>query len=787
MAVADTYKRLSAEASWSTGGNLRTGIVKTTLAGFTPGNIISDVVFTNKNSMSEAQIQSFFDSKVSRCLGGTDEDGRPIVCLKDFKTTSVNRSADQYCQGYVGALNESAARVIHRVAQSCGINPQVLVVMLQKEQGLVTHSWPSAWRFDKALGQGCPDGGVPCDPKFVGFFHQIYGAARQMQIYMEGRYFTWFAPGKTWDILFHPAEYLSGAWVNRCGSAPVYIANKATSALYYYTPYQPNAAALAAGHGEGDSCSAYGNRNFYNYFTDWFGSTHPPALQPINTSQHVVSVNAAGNLLAYPFGKNAWGDPVQIGAGFGGANVFGSGDLNGDGNRDIIASKADGSLLFVSGTGTGYGAVWRLRASWASSVLQAAAGDFDGDRIPDMFTTTKTGALLLWRGDHTGELREGVQVGSGWGVMNLIVGGTDQTGDGHTDLIARDSSGNLWLYPGTGTGGFGGRISLGSGWNVMATVSVPGDFDGDGRADVLASDRGGAMWLYRGITGGTVTNGPLIGSGWNAMSSVSGPGAKAGQPRPFLPGAGDVDSDGDADVVASTPDGRLAVYDGNGQGGWGGAGYVRTDWQGQKKMIPLGDFDGNGTRDLGSVDTGGRFLLWSGDGNGGFASPKQIGSGWNPDALFIGGLDFDGDRRTDVLTRAANGDLLMYRGNGAGGWATGSAQWIGSGWGSVDTALYAGDFDRDGRGDILARRPSDGTLWLYPTETGYWGTPRQIGSGWNTVGQVISPGDFSGDGSPDLLARRADGTLVLYRGDGRGGWGAVSVIGSGWSAFALFG
>lgn len=233
------------------------------LVGFSAGNIISDEVFTDSGTMTEAEIQAFFDAKVSRCLGGSDEYG-PIVCLKDFRITSVDRPADAYCDGYTGAANESAARIIFRVAQSCGINPQVLIVMLQKEQGLVTHIWPSAWRYDKALGQGCPDD-APCNPAFVGFFHQIYGAARQLQIYMEGRYFTWYAPGKTWNIRYHPNA--------ACGSSPVYIENLATAALYYYTPYQPNAAALAAGYGTGDGCSAYGNRNFYNYFTDWFGPT----------------------------------------------------------------------------------------------------------------------------------------------------------------------------------------------------------------------------------------------------------------------------------------------------------------------------------------------------------------------------------------------------------------------------------------------------------------------------------------------------------------------------------
>ncbi|MFK3679860.1 LGFP repeat-containing protein [Microbacterium sp. NPDC090218] len=264
-----------------------TARVKTTLAGFNPGNLISDAAFTNKNTMTEAEIQSFFNSKVSRCLGGRDENNEPIICLKDFSMTTVTRPGDAYCSGYSGAANESAARIIYRVAQACNINPQVLIVMLQKEQGLITHTWPSAWRYRIALGQGCPDT-APCDPNYIGFFHQIYGAARQMQIYMEGKWFQWYAPGKTWNILYNPNA--------SCGSAPVYVANKATSALYYYTPYQPNAAALRAGYGEGDGCSAYGNRNFYNYYTDWFGSTQ--TVDPLATiAQEYQALGGASGVL----------------------------------------------------------------------------------------------------------------------------------------------------------------------------------------------------------------------------------------------------------------------------------------------------------------------------------------------------------------------------------------------------------------------------------------------------------------------------------------------------------
>ena len=56
-------------------------------------------------------------------------------------------------------------------------------------------------------------------------------------------------------------------------SAPVTIQNLATASLYIYTPYQPNAASLAAYPGVGDACSAYGNRNFFFLFQQYFGST----------------------------------------------------------------------------------------------------------------------------------------------------------------------------------------------------------------------------------------------------------------------------------------------------------------------------------------------------------------------------------------------------------------------------------------------------------------------------------------------------------------------------------
>jgi len=62
------------------------------------------------------------------------------------------------------------------------------------------------------------------------------------------------------------------ASVSGCGTKTFPLKSQATAALYYYTPYTPNDAALSNLYGSGDTCSAYGNRNFWRYYWDWFGS-----------------------------------------------------------------------------------------------------------------------------------------------------------------------------------------------------------------------------------------------------------------------------------------------------------------------------------------------------------------------------------------------------------------------------------------------------------------------------------------------------------------------------------
>jgi hypothetical protein len=235
------------------------------MAAFDPGYLISDTVFYDSSAMSADAVQSFLSTKGAACRPAADG----TACLKDYRQTTATRAADARCTGtYQGAANESAATIITKVAQACGINPRVLLVTLQKEQSLVTRTTAgSASVYQKAMGYACPDTAA-CDSKYYGFFNQVYSAASQLRGYALNPTRFNHRAGAVNTIRYYPASK------PECGSSQVYIRNQATASLYNYTPYQPNAAALAAGLGTGDSCSSYGNRNFWVYFTDWFGSAY---------------------------------------------------------------------------------------------------------------------------------------------------------------------------------------------------------------------------------------------------------------------------------------------------------------------------------------------------------------------------------------------------------------------------------------------------------------------------------------------------------------------------------
>jgi hypothetical protein len=233
-------------------------------SGFEAGRIIDDLVFTHYQSMSVSQIQTFLNSKVPVCdYWGTN--GSTSTSRRDY-VLSLGETLPLTCLKEYTENGKSSAQIIYDAAHEFKINPQVILVLLQKEQALITDDWPISVQYRSATGYGCPDTAA-CDTLYYGFTNQVRNAANMFRKIMDASP-TWYTPYKLGNnkVYYHPNA--------SCGYTILNIQNRATQALYNYTPYQPNASALAAGYGTGDSCGAYGNRNFYLFFRDWFGSTH---------------------------------------------------------------------------------------------------------------------------------------------------------------------------------------------------------------------------------------------------------------------------------------------------------------------------------------------------------------------------------------------------------------------------------------------------------------------------------------------------------------------------------
>jgi LysM repeat protein len=294
---------------------------------FDPGNIISDEEFFTSGTMSADEIQAFFDDKVDECRDG-------YVCLKDFEQDTYDRDATVLCKAYEGRNDESAAEIIYNVSEACGVSAEALIVLIQKEMGLVTHTWPSSWRFDKATGYACPDT-APCDTKYYGFYNQVYNAAKQFKRYANppgtSRFFTWFPVGTTSNVRWHPRA--------SCGTTPVTFKNQATAGLHYYTPYTPNSAAMTNLTGTGDSCSSYGNRNFWRLYNYWFNDTEEFGTFVTTYDGKLLAVDGDGYLANSTDGVN-W---IRSGTvpSVGGSNRIADFGFTDEGNIAVLTVKGE--------------------------------------------------------------------------------------------------------------------------------------------------------------------------------------------------------------------------------------------------------------------------------------------------------------------------------------------------------------------------------------------------------------------------------------------------------------
>jgi hypothetical protein len=274
---------------------------------FNPSLIIPDDAFADVGTFgSAAGIQKFLEQKGS-VLAGTSPDF--LAKLKEPDTLTKVGLEDP--EANLSRLR-TAAELIYDAGQKWGLNPQVILVMLQKEQSLITGSFNSDSDLQRALdhsvGFGCPDNG-PCGDIFQGFYRQIFGsfdkdnnrwlgaAASLMRSFNAagdglhtGRGPLVDASGRTFG---NPTVKISrvgdtitldntmGGYDGISQIQTVVLGNFATAALYRYTPHVYN-----------------GNYNFWKFYTAWFKYPNGTVIQKIGDTVPYVVDNGTKRLFS---------------------------------------------------------------------------------------------------------------------------------------------------------------------------------------------------------------------------------------------------------------------------------------------------------------------------------------------------------------------------------------------------------------------------------------------------------------------------------------------------------
>jgi stage II sporulation protein D len=201
-----------------------------------------------------------------------------------------------------------------------------------------------------------------------------------------------------------------------------------------------------------------------------------------------------------------------------------AGDLTGDGAPDIVArNSSSGDLTLYPGNSAGWVSSGGSLATGTPYSLMAAPGDFSGDGHPDLMgVDPATGALMLMRGDGAGNIGAPVKIGSGWTIMDAILGSGDINGDGYVDLLARvHSTGELRIYYGNGAGGWTGKVStLAGSYAALTMLAVPGDLNADARPDLLGTNAAGQLLRYLGSSSGFAAGTVIGGVGWNTIDRL---------------------------------------------------------------------------------------------------------------------------------------------------------------------------------------------------------------------------------------------------------------------------
>lgn len=293
-------------------------------------------------------------------------------------------------------------------------------------------------------------------------------------------------------------------------------------------------------------------------------------------------------------------------------------------------------------------------------------------------------------GPGRGYLQAGTPVQIGTGTTYLLTG--DLNADGNLDVVGLGTSNAVSVCRGNGSGGYqSGSATVGG----TSPYSVPfglalGDVDGDGDLDLVAAVAPSSNSLVNNAISVCFNNGAGTFSA-PQLTATTGTG-------PLV--LGDLDGDGDLDLAVSMAD-KVAVRLNTGAGAFAGGTDIATN---VPELLALGDLDNDGDLDLLALCRNcqpNNLAVCTNDGTGSFSKAPLISlNGSQVTCLVLS--DMNGDGYLDAVTSDYYGTVGVYRNSGTGSFNAATATGLNLNAGGNAVQLAVGDIDGDGDPDVLA-------------------------------------------------------------------------------------